>query len=648
MCSVKMVKRLLLFLLGLVFAVTGAMVWINGGYEQGGLLQLGTVYHVPDEMLRASLQHGCSYAEETGQFIVQDETAELLFDVPIDIKEWQYCSVKLGNMTVPQIIWQVEVLDSKGKVLMQRDYKLRTGRNELAVMVKREISKIRIRMPYNNGAAFEIKELKLRQKYFNIEDFLEKTTVLFLVFVTIYILEVGIYKTDWYVIIDLLQNCYITMGNLIGSRIVSKTGKKARDILQTGCFTLFFLLMPVMEVNDGGSYIRSSYWIAGFGVLLLILGWISWKAPLQKQNWRSGSCLCWLIFCGVMMLSDLFVNKSFPYVGYVLFFCGGFVFFVWENGGAYKSVRYHMRKGLEWTLLPIILYCIIFRQKKVGVFYNGPFNYHESMSQYALALLIVFLIEWHLLFRQQKLHHRKIMICGIGIALSSFLIYYSRTAVCSIAAVLIIVIWGVMQIANLRKYHRKTRELFALGLLILGVSISVTLITKYALKTLPEKLGTNVVYQNEIQTTDLPEETMNILEQQQPGWRTGVVSEAAESRNDIWKRYIQKLNITGNAENLPLGETGISPKNSFLQMAYRYGVFIVVPYMALLLLYGFYAVRKRDFFRILVAGSFIMVSLWENIENPFMQPLWFMVYIGMGRMFQMDFYDDFCYNLNKM
>jgi len=341
-----------------------------------------------------------------------------------------------------------------------------------------------------------------------------------------------------------------------------------------------------------------------------------------------------------VIVSDILIMKSFSYVGYIMLFCVGFSIFIWHNNKSFQEMLYTMMQGLKWTLPVILIYCVGFRGKKEGIYYNGCFPQHESMAMYALALLIVFLAECHLLIGQNRWYQRRFVFSGIGVVLSLFLLYYSRTMLCVAAAIVVLLIWIFQEMWNRRKWYQKGKKILGSSAIIIICGLFLTIGLREGVKLIPERQGTNLIYENEVQVSMLSEELMYALEAEQPGWMYGVVPEDTQDIKYTWKTYMQRLNLIGNADNLREEERYQNPYNGILQMVYRYGVFVLIPYGILLVQAIWSALKERKFLWLAIMLAFLVVFIGENLEIPFAQPLWLMFYLEIGRMFGSETKDD--------
>lgn len=625
----KVVKKIVTVLAGIFLSVAGAMLWSNGGYKEGGLLQLGEIYDLPKEGLLAEMQ-GCVYDEKQDIFLVQNETAELYLNVNSEVTSWNYCTLKLKNLNHALVSWRIDFLGQQGEPLFGKDFSLNAGTNNLKVSIREKVGSIKISMNNQVGYSFRIKEIKLLQRYFDIEDFIKKTFVLFLACVVFYILIARGKNSDWYVMIEILQNFYICLGNALGKRTASIRGRKLRQNLQILCFMVIFLLMIVMDAVYGANYSEAGrYWVFGFGALLVIAGLLSFQKPLKKVNWRSPICFSWLLLWGMACFSDLFVRKSFSYTGYMMILCGGFAFFIWHNERNVRQVFYRAAKGLEWTLVPVLIYCVIFRQKKMGILYNGCFRQHESLAMYALTLIIFFLSEWNLLLSQEKLRQRKFIACGLGMAAAASFLYYTRVYWCMAAVAVVLAIWLFFQIRKAKQWKGQWKLRMRLGVVTAICAAVFAVGVRYAVQKVPVMLGTDISYTDEVLTTNFSEGMMYAMELEQPGWISSVVKEP--DRHTAWHTYVQKINLLGNFDRIRVNRSYLEPPNGIVQIAYRYGILILAPYLLLLLLCVYQARKARDFLWSAVVVAFLIGVLWGRLESPFAQPLWLMFYLGVGQ-----------------
>lgn len=448
-------------------------------------------------------------------------------------------------------------------------------------------------------------------------EFMTKALTIFLFYLAISILLKGKVVQQWYLLIEILQNFYIETGDTIGKKLVEKTTVQIRKILRTCCFMLMFLLMVVMDVKSRNQFrAESRFWVVLFGVLIFVVGILSWEKPLQKRDWKNSFVAIWTILWMIACVSDLLVRKSFSFTGYVMFLCVGFTIFVWQNTGEMRKIYRVILCGLEWTFPIVIVYCLCFRMKKPGVLYSGCFTNRESMALYSLTLFLAFLTNFNEIFKTKKTEIVKLIASGIGLSFSCYYLYYTKVFGCLLAALAIVIIWLVFQIRHIKSIVEKGGKL----ILILGISILLSLgliiIVNAGSKILPQRIGISVNYAKEVEEPD-----------------TKIETEWAEKKS-VWKEYIREWNLVGNKDALRKSGKTIDACNGFLQMMNRYGIVILIPY-SLILIFCVWKIRKeREFAIFATVVGFLIAMIFQNVEIPFTNALWLLFYLIIGNFFE--------------
>ena len=99
------------------------------------------------------------------------------------------------------------------------------------------------------------------------------------------------------------------------------------------------------------------------------------------------------------------------------------------------------------------------------------------------------------------------------------------------------------------------------------------------------------------------------------------------------------MNLFGHEKNPKLWGKRRLPHNAFLGIAYRYGVFAVVPYIlmlgALLVRTFRYGNKKVKYagMPFLICLISILMSMTDNVEQPFVWLPWIALYLMMGIVF---------------
>ena len=73
--------------------------------------------------------------------------------------------------------------------------------------------------------------------------------------------------------------------------------------------------------------------------------------------------------------------------------------------------------------------------------------------------------------------------------------------------------------------------------------------------------------------------------------------------------------------------------NGLIEMAYRYGIFALIPYVLMIYVAIRYVWKEKKFLMLAVVAAFSLTMIVQNVELPFANPLWILFYIGMGMWF---------------
>lgn len=447
--------------------------------------------------------------------------------------------------------------------------------------------------------------------------FMTRALTVFLVYLSVSIFWRGKIVRHWYMLVEILQNFYIEVGDALGKKLSEKITLQIREKMRTACFTLMFLLMIVMDVKSRNQFkAESKFWVVLFGILIFTTGILSWREPLQKRKWKSNFTAIWLLLWSMVSVSDLLVRKSFSYTGYVMLLCVGFSFFIWQNTGETKTIIRTILLGLEWTLPLVAVYCVYFRAKTPGILYNGCFTNRESMALYSLTLFIAFLGNFHEIFGEKKVETVQTIAFGVGLSLSCYYLYYTKVSGCLLAAFAVAVVWLIFQRKQIKSILQKGRKLIVLLGTSVVLSLGLVVLVNAGSKVLPEKIGYPVSYAKEVEESD-----------------TAVEREWEEKKN-IWKEYSRECNLIGNKDALKKSGKTKDASNGFLQMMQRYGIFIIIPYVFLLICCVWKIRKEKEFEVVAVIVAFVITMLLQNVEIPFTNGLWLVFYLMIGRFLE--------------
>lgn len=629
----RIVKGYIWLMAGILVSLLFAMFWTYGADREEGIFFIGDFYQFEQE-LKEFETDSCVYDADKDAFIVQQPEARLRIPVKSGNRDWNYFVCNLENMTNLYLYCDVLVYDKSDEVLLQSPVTITTRRNAIPITTGEKLGAIELVLYNQQGAEFKLEKMHLCERQFDMEDFLKKAATILLFYFILTIILMHVKKLSLEGVVDIFQNAYILIGDVAGSRLSMRLSANARRKLQTHCFTILFLMMIAMNVICGTKhYDTGRYWVIGFGILVAFTGVLSWEKPLQKLSWGGIITYSWFLLWVMVCISDLFVRKSFSYTGYIMMICMGFSFFVWHNEGGFEQTMYRLQKGLRRTLPLILIYCLVFRQRKFGILYNGCFRDRESMALYVLALLIVFLVEVARLLHQKKISAIRLTANVAGAAISCYYIYITKVEACMLAAGIVSILCLLQQGLQWRILLKRWKEL--LGSVAIAAACAVVCVfgVHFLHGFLPIQLKTDIVYETDRYETKLSKKMIDTMEQNYPGWSEIVAVADEPGRGEVWSKYVEKWDLMGNEQARKLDGERVYAYNGIVQMMYQYGIFIFIPY-SLLMLTGTHAMlRTRNFYPVAVAVSFVVLVFVQNIEVPFATPLWLMMYLGMGRFF---------------
>ena len=89
----------------------------------------------------------------------------------------------------------------------------------------------------------------------------------------------------------------------------------------------------------------------------------------------------------------------------------------------------------------------------------------------------------------------------------------------------------------------------------------------------------------------------------------------------------------GNNGKLTVLGVKTDAHSGYVDMVYRYGLFVLIPYMLLLFCCLYHAWKEQGFLMLATTLAFGMLMLTQCMERPFAHPLWMVFYLGMGIWF---------------
>lgn len=634
--NTKTIVKIYIWLLaGILLCAAAACMKYSDSLNFEHFLENGDIYTFSQEKV-ASATSTIAYDSGTGVYTVTTDNAKKALGKVPGKRSWSYLYLQVSNLTAIPSDWTLVFYDAQKNKLAEQTVHIVAGDNMIPIAYGEPFSRINLVIKNQTGLMFSLTQVQLRDS----AAFLDKAELVHTgasYFVVYLLLSVPVWlikRLGTANLVELLQYAFQLFGDYFGRRLGQRHSEKGKNRIRT--FLFFFLFVFMTAWNVSGLYAQKEtykYGILGCFVLLLLIGFISWERPLRYVSWNGILPKVWLALWLMVCISDFATSKFYKFTGYVFFFGVGFLFFVWNNMEKPRLMLKSMMRGLEWTLPAATLYCMLFRQKKIGVLYNGPFLERESMALYAVAVLIALLAELYELLLNQEVQKvkRKILLYGAGASLCIYYLYESYTMICILAGGVVCILFAVMLLK--RRKGLLLELLKNVGILFVICSVAVVILVHAGVKNLPVQTGLNLVYETEQWETRLDDTAIWELQQADPAILENVDRTSALSVKAVWSEYLGQLNLMGHTGELYVGNIKTMACNGVLEMIYRYGVFILIPYSLLLLGCLGRAWKEREFFPLAVTVAFGIVLLTQNVEVPFLQPLWIVFYLEMGYWF---------------
>lgn len=624
---------------GILMSIAVSFMRISGSANLNAFLDQGRVYDFVRADLTSSM-HGGSYNPEGNYYTVEGERARKNFRRLESTETWSYLKLEIANLNAASSEWQIDYLDADRNRISSQTVNVTNGYNAVTIDCAEPFRYLRFRILGQSGLTFSLNSMQLRERdvVFTSSDFVKNFLPVFGVYLLISALIWLARHIKAASVVEVVQYAFGLFGNYAGSRLTKTLDTNQKNRMRTLLFWFIYVYMILFHVF--GLYADKEYYkygVLGVVAAVILIGLLSWEKPLHYVKWNGILPMSWVALWTWACVSDLVVSKFFKFTGYVFLFGVGFFFFVWNNMEHPKAIRNNMIHGLMATFPIVIVYCLLFRQKYQLVFYNGVFSTRKEMALYALMVLIAFLAELFYYLRYEgAAFKKKIVLYGVGTAVSCYFLQQTGVVTCMAAAAVVLLLFLYKLLREYRHLPMGAAKTAGILAAALVCSAAVVLPFHKVVQFLPERIGTAVQYEDELFETDFPQETVNAFALSDPEFYSRVTQENPMSYKLVWTNYLRHVNLMGNSDRLKVGGIRTYAQSGLIDMIYRYGLVVLIPYLLMLFFCFYHAIRERGFLMLATTIAFTMTLITQNIENPFAQPLWIIFYLGMGIWFGKD------------
>ena len=352
--KIFLVKICIWILFSIITGISCAAWYVTGGnitqfYNRGDSLQFYT------EKIVNNLQN---ISFENEKFIIQGDTAQIVFDSLNKNNQWNYLKTDLYNMNCDSITAQIVFYDRTWQNVGEQELNLMEGEN-LYQLNGESFSKVVFCFENEQGKEFSINKFEISTDKMKDDEKLPAVSVLFSIICMIitgilYWLKIRYGRKGNYKWGRGLQSIYILVGNEIWRKL-RNVPEKMRNFISIFLFSVMFIFLSFINVY-GLFFKKMTHAYTMFvliGCMLLIAG-LNIRKPLKYRNWNNLLVISWIVLWVLTCISDFIVTKKsayFSFYGYFILFPTGFLFFVWNNQENREKMLWQLLKALEITFV---------------------------------------------------------------------------------------------------------------------------------------------------------------------------------------------------------------------------------------------------------------------------------------------------------
>lgn len=603
------------------------------------------------------------YNSETHIFTVTAEEPRNVIVLKTESREWKYMYfdvIEAGKSgKIDAMIDYYAETDADTATASQK-ISLYTGENEIAVPNGISFNKMIVSYDLEIGDYYGIDNIEFMesQKPFTAFVLIKKSILIFWGYVILSIIVIAVRRAfhvhlelNWYGPIELLQRLFCIVGDSCGKHVLY-IGEKKRDIIRKILFAGLFLYMQVAK-NLGWYHTKSTYnyqlVVAAFFIILIAL--LCYEKKTRLCNWKKPLVGAWFALWTMACISDFLVPKRYAWVGYIMIFAMGFLFFMWNNMKDKMIIIHDITDAVMGCFIVNAIFCFLCRPETDGVRYAGGYFNPVTFGMDLAIVCVVWIYKLDCKIRKgDKLYTFLPLILAGDVAM--ILLWKTQSATGIFVIPVCILIFVIQQI----RFRRKPIRILAGIAMCVFLLVPVYVGADWCLHNLPYKCNTVVTFERDIvvKRQDTPYSWGNTVfaagtSEQSAIQSNRIIRKLVNSswtdrlagRNYFWKAYLRETNLLGHkSKGLTLwGIEAQKPHSGFLMILYRYGAYAMIPYILMIgmNLAGafrvFYEKEKDGLLLLMIALSVGLHLFVENIEYAFLGLDWFLLYLLMGQQF---------------
>lgn len=639
---------------GIILSLSCSAMYQNQRFDLEQFYQTGTIYNYPSQWYNVSTDTVYYDAAENQLNVTSDEAVEVYW-LETDAYQWNYILCDIKDMNIESMHWNVELLNETGAVTGTVDWELKKGENILSPG-NYKFKGLVIHINGQKGLCYTIDSVTFRDQLstFSMTKFLKVAVIIFCIYLPlaaiIYLyLKKKKYAWNFYAIVDGLQTLFIRVGQW---GLYCKWSKRKRSFVRTSLFLAIFMISLIFTnlelYSDKDGY---KYMTALCIILTYVMVFISVEKPLERKNWKTPVTAAWFSLWGLVIISDFVVDKFYCYVGWMMLLCMTFFYFVVQNMENPFQIIDELAHAFEVTFCINVVGNLLCRPQNPGQRYCGIYKNPNVFSFYLITIICCFFLE---LDKCKIKGKKKTLRYVVGIALAVEQLWLAQSLTGFLMLLFVMAIWLLRRrmLYHMEKQHMGiSGKRLLKGMAACGISLICMWTFSWGINHLPQILGTQVIYPVDFYQMELPRYSWSMDVWAAEGnaitnsriYQKLFQSHSLESfttgRNDLFKLFLQNMNLWGHYYKLEVAGSKWSAHNECIGMAYRYGVFTIIPY-GLFLIYvaksvviRFFKYYKENPYVSFIAGIVavcILKLLSDKFEQPFRSAGWMLFYYLIG------------------
>lgn len=534
--------------------------------------------------------------------------------------EVHYLQIDIGYWNGIQAEWVVTYQDSTGSIFYEDRYEFTQGKLVIPIL-NMDYAGIFVALNSEGTIKYQMNCLSLSEyeELLNKSKWIAGCGVCFLVYVVISVLayaviqrKLRIHKGQWkhrepVYFLEEQADLILKHLNLKASR--ESYASKVR-----------IALVILLVVNGRIMHYSYRYGYALFIAIVFLLALTAW-IPVGESVNRNRHIVwqVWLIMCGIQFISNLFLKKAFGYGEYIevwMILCFGLLYRAWGRMEKPQKLLDDLYHAVQILVVMITLYCLFgdawksYSNRLTGTRSN------TAVFAHVVAICFVFMLfRIYQLMKQKKKWYHYLLPGFLGGASVWMLNSTESRNAFIIASMVAVVFLGFIVNYFLQRLPKK-QKIMILVLLLLVFVVGLLFLIK------------NGVI---LQSRQFYFFSWNLL---------------LSGRPEIWKEYLEKVNIIGCTENLMFDTSGVtSAHNGIIMMMYRYGVFAGIIKIVFLVEVActIFRIWKRDtkneyaFLSIGIFIAYFISAMLDTCDEGMIGWLgWIVFYMVVGYIVQED------------